>query len=399
MRVVDISFKTTPKLEALREEVRAWLDAELPVEYEGFHWEFDETPERWAFYREFWKKQGARRWLEPTWPREYGGAQMSPREARVVREEFNRRRAGGLGGIGMIVGPTILRLGTEEQKAFFLPQMAAGEIMWAEGYTEPNSGSDLASLRTRAVLDGDEWVIDGQKTFCTAGHHCNWIIIAARTDPDYEKRHNGISYFLAPMDTPGIELRPMYNLAGGRQNFVFLDDVHVPAHRMLGDLNQGWQQVWFGMGGNPIPVFTSDDPGPEYEYEPDPTGQAWVLDQLVEYCRATTRDGQLLSEDPVVRKELTDLAIGVEIEKLLSYEAQCAYGGHLHQAITKEFMPEFAQRCMEIVGPLGQVQGGEWAPLAGEIERLYRQSFSNHAGGTSQVKRMVVATRALGLPR
>ena len=98
-------------------------------------------------------------------------------------------------------------------------------------------------------------------------------------------------------------------------------------------------------------------------------------------------------------KELTDLAIGVEIEKLLSYEGDCAYGGHLHQAITKEFMPEFAQRCMEIVGPLGQVQGGEWAPLAGEIDRLYRQSFANHAGGTSQVKRMVVATRALGLPR
>src|SRR5262249_18516231 len=118
---MDISFTTTPRLEALREEVRAGLEEELPVEDEGFHWEVDEAPERWAFHREFWKKEGAKRWLEPTWPREYGGAEMSPREARVVREEFSRRRAGGLGGIGMIVGPTILRLGTEEQKAFFLP--------------------------------------------------------------------------------------------------------------------------------------------------------------------------------------------------------------------------------------------------------------------------------------
>src|SRR5215510_2546863 len=101
---MDISFTTTPQLEALREEVRSWLDAELPPEYEGFHWEFDEDPDRWAFYREFWKRQGAQRWLEPTWPKEYGGAEMSPRAARVVREEFNRRRAGGLGGIGMIVG-------------------------------------------------------------------------------------------------------------------------------------------------------------------------------------------------------------------------------------------------------------------------------------------------------
>ncbi len=226
---------------------------------------------------------------------------MSRREARIVHEELSRRRAGGFAGIGMQVGPAILRLGTDEQKAEFLPGMAAGEIMWAEGYTEPNSGSDLASLRTRAALDGDEWVIDGQKTFCTAGHHCNWIIIAARTDPDYAKRHKGISYFLSPMDAPGIELRPLLNMADGRQNLVFLDDVRVPQHRMLGDLNQGWHQVWFGMGGNPIPMFESDDPGPEQEYEPEPAGEAWVLEQLVQYCRKTTRNGTLLADDPVVR--------------------------------------------------------------------------------------------------
>jgi len=396
---MDISFTTTPKLEALRREVRAWLAEELPQQFEGFQWDFEEDPERWRFYREFWKRQGAKRWLEPAWPREFGGAEMSPREARVVREEFERRRAGGLAGIGMLVGPTILRLGTDEQKAAFLPGMAAGEIMWAEGYTEPDSGSDLASLRTRAVRDGDEWVIDGQKTFCTAGHHCNWIIIAARTDPDDTKRHKGISYFLAPMDSHGIELRPLLNLADGRQNLVFLDGLRVPENRMLGDLNQGWQQVWFGLGGQPIPTFESNDPGPDEEYELEPTGQAWVLDQLVQYCRATTRGGTLLSEDAVVRMQLTDLAIGVEIEKMLQYEGACAYGGHLHSAITKEFQPEFAQRCTEILGPLGQIQSGVWAPLAGEIDRIYRRSFGNHAGGTSQVKRMVVATRSLGLPR
>jgi alkylation response protein AidB-like acyl-CoA dehydrogenase len=396
---MDITFTTTPTLELLRHEVRSWLDDELPPEYEGFQWDFEEDPDRWAFYRQFWKKQGARRWLEPTWPREYGGAEMSPRQARVVHEEFDRRRAGGFAGIGMLVGPTILRLGTEEQKAAFLPGMAAGEIMWAEGYTEPNAGSDLASLRTRAVLDGEEWVIDGQKTFCTAGHHCNWIIIAARTDPDPEKRHKGISYFLSPVDAPGIEMRPLDNLADGRQNLVLIDELRVPTNRLLGDLNRGWQQVWFGVGGNAIPRFEDDDPGPDVEYEPGPTGQAWVLDQLVQYCRTTTRDGKFLAEDPVTRLQLTDLAIGVEIEKMLQYEGACGYGGPLHQAITKEFQPEFAQRCMEILGPCGQIQSGEWAPLAGEIDRLYRRSFGNHAGGTSQLKRMTVATRTLGLPR
>src|SRR5215207_7455204 len=396
---MDISFTTTPRLEALRQEVRAWLDAELPPEYEGFQWDFEEDLDRWAFHRQFWKQQGAQRWLEPTWPRRYGGAEMSPRQARTIEEEFDRRRAGGLAGIGMQVGPAILRLGKEEQKDYFLPRMAAGEIMWAEGYTEPDAGSDLASLRTRAVPDGDEWVIDGQKTFCTAGHHCNWMIIAARTDPDASKRHKGISYFLAPLPSPGIELRPLENIADGRQNLVLIDGLRVPSNMMLGDLNQGWQQVWFGLGGNPIPTFADDDPGPEEEYEPGPTGHAWVLDELVRYCRTTTRHGRPLIDDPVVRMQLADLEIGVEAEKLLWLDMGRTYGMHLTSAVVKEFQPEFGQLCMEILGPLAQIQTGEWAPLAGEIDRIYRRSFGNHAGGTSQVKRMVVATRVLGLPR
>ena len=396
---MEITHTTTPRLEALREEVRTWLAEELPAEYEGFQWDFEEEPEWWAFYRQFWKKQGAKRWLEPSWPATYGGAELSARASRIVKEELDRRRAGELAGIGMSVGPALLRLGTEEQKARLLPGMAAGEIMWAEGYTEPDSGSDLASLRTRAERDGDDWVITGTKTFCTAGHHCNWMIIAARTDPDPAKRHRGISYFLTPMDVPGLTLEPLYNLGDGRQNLVFLDGLRVPGNLMLGDLNQGWTQVWFGMGGNPIPSFEDDDPGPDQEYEPPRTGLAWVLDQVVAYCRATTRGGRPLSEDPVVRQQLTDLATGLEVQKLMAYEGACAYGGHLHQAVLKEFQPHFAQVCMEILGPLAQIQSGPWAPLAGEIDRIYRRSFGNHAGGTSQVKRMVVATRALGLPR
>jgi alkylation response protein AidB-like acyl-CoA dehydrogenase len=396
---VDLTHTTTPALEALRDDVRTWLEDELPPELEGFQWDFEEDPDRWAFMRRFWRKQGEKRWLEPTWPREYGGAEMSARQARVVREEFDRRRAGGFAGIGMILGPAFLRLGSPEQKAQILPGMAAGEIMWAEGYTEPDAGSDLAALQTRAELDGDEWVINGQKTFCTAGHHCNWVMVAARTDPDSSLRHKGLTWFYAPMETPGLELRPLYNLADGRQNVLFFDDFRVPAGNILGDLNQGWNQVWFGLGGTPAPVYDDGDPGPELEYEPPVTGYAWVLDQLVAYCKVNLRGGRPLIEDPLVQHQLAQLAIGVEIEKLLWQEDCCEFGGHLHQAITKEFQPEFGQRCMEILGPLGIIQGGEWAPLAGEIDRIYRRSFGNHAGGTSQVKRMVVATRALGLPR
>jgi alkylation response protein AidB-like acyl-CoA dehydrogenase len=194
-------------------------------------------------------------------------------------------------------------------------------------------------------------------------------------------------------------MRPLFNLGDGRQNLVFLSDLRVPAHRMIGALNEGWQQVWFGMGGAPIPRFRNDDPGPYEHYEPGATGQAWVLEQLVQYCKTTTRGGQLLADDAIVREQLAELAIGVEVEKMMRLEGACEHGAHLHQAISKEFQPVFAQTCMEILGPLGLVQAGPWAPLAGEIDRIYRRSFGNHAGGTSQVKRMVVATRALGLPR
>jgi alkylation response protein AidB-like acyl-CoA dehydrogenase len=396
---VKIRQTTTPRLEALRQEVREWLAVELPQEFEGFQWDFEEDPERWSFYRSFWRKQGEMGWLEPGWPKEYGGLEYSRRASEVVRQEFGRRRAGSFAGIGMMVGPAILRLGTPEQKQAFLPGMAAGEIMWGEGYTEPDSGSDLASLRTRAEQDGDDWVITGTKTFCTAGHHCNWIIIAARTHPDFEQRHKGLSYFLSPMDAPGIELRPLYNIADGRQNLVVIDEVRVPADRMLGDLNCGWTQIWFGLGGEPIPVFDDDDAGPELDYEPPLAGQAWILNELVRYCRETVEDDRPLIDDPVIRLKLAELAVGVEIGRVLGYEGSCPYGGHLHQAIDKEFQPKFAQVCMEILGPLAQVQTGRWAPLRGEIDRLYRRSFGNHAGGTSQLKRMVVATKVLGLAR
>jgi 3-oxocholest-4-en-26-oyl-CoA dehydrogenase alpha subunit len=403
---VEITHTTTAKLEALREEVRTWLEEELPPEYEGFQFHSEERAEVWDFYRQFWKKQGSRRWIEPAWPAEYGGAEMSPRACRIVDEEFGRRRAGKTPGIGVSVGRAILRLGTEGQKREFLPGMAAGEIFWAEGYTEPDAGSDLASLRTRARRDGNEWVIDGQKTHTTAAHLMNWIIIAARTDPDAPS-HRGISYFLSPTDAPGIQFLPLYNLSFGRQNQTFLDGVRVPEARLLGDLNQGWNQVWFGLGGNPIPVFEDDDPGPEVEYEPPLTQDVqfglgtWILDQMVQYCRQASRNGRPLSEDPVVRIQLTDLAIGIEIEKMATYENRCAFqnGFYIHQAVSKEFAPRFAQVCMDILGPLAQIDSGPWAPLAGKIQLLYRQSFSNHGGGTPQVKRMVVATRTLGLPR
>lgn len=396
---MQLTFTTTPRLEALRAEVKEWLDAELPNDMEGFQWDFDEDPDRWAFYRQFWRKQGAMRWIEPTWPREFGGAEMSPRQALIVRDEFDRRRAGVMAGIHRSVGPVIMRLGTPEQKARFLPGMAGGEIMWGECYTEPDAGSDLASLRTRAVRDVDDWVISGQKTMSTAAHQCNWLIVAARTDPDPSKRHRGVTFFLVPRHLPGIEMQPMFNIAGGRQNFIFFDEVRVPADNVIGDVDKGWQQVWLRVGGDPIPVYDDHDPGPEREFEPCARGKGYALNQLLEYARTTTRGRAALAADPRVRQTLIELIVGVEIEKLLGYEEKCSYGPDLHAAISKEFEPELAQAGLDVIGPLGLIEAGPQAPLGGAFDRVYRQSFGNHAGGTSQLKRMVIATRMLGLPR
>jgi alkylation response protein AidB-like acyl-CoA dehydrogenase len=192
----------------------------------------------------------------------------------------------------------------------------------------------------------------------------------------------------------------MYNLAGGRQIMTFFDDVRIPLDCQLGDVNRAWQQIWFRLGGERL---DKGAPGPNVR-----EGRlAEVFDMVIEYCKETKRNGRLLSEDPVVRAKLADLMIGIDSLKMFEFENfwrattgnPADYGGYLAAAYYKEFWPRFAQECMEILGPLSIVYAGKYAPLAGAVEQLYRTSFGNHAGGTSQVKRMVVATRGLGLPR
>jgi alkylation response protein AidB-like acyl-CoA dehydrogenase len=254
-------------------------------------------------------------------------------------------------------------------------------------------------LTATAVRDGDEWVINGQKTFGTSAHRAEWMAVLARTDPSAPK-HAGISCFLVPLDLPGITMTPMYNLAGGRQNMTFFDNVRVPLSCQLGDVNRAWQQVWFRLGGDRL---AHDPPGPSVRE----ARLGDVLDMLIEYCQETSRNGRPLSADPVVRAQLADLMIGVDSLRMFEYEnfwrsdteQHTSYGGYLSQAFYKEFWPRFAQQCMEILGPLAIVYAGKYAPLAGAAEQIYRTSFGIHAGGTSQVKRMVVATRGLGLPR
>lgn len=389
---MDLRF--TPEQEAFREEVRAFLDAELPPD-RAFDHEFNEDDDLWAFAFEFTRKVGAKGWIGLTWPVEYGGLGRSAAERTIMFEEFTYRDAPLLNAIGWgLAAGSLLVGGTEEQKKRFLPEIARFERFWAEGLTEPDSGSDLASLSTRAVRDGDEWVVNGQKTYTTWGHRADVLYLAARTDPE-APRHKGISIFCLDLGLPGISFSPLHNLGGGRQNHTYLDDVRVPADMLIGKEGEGWSYImnafYAGGGGGGLHAKMQR-----------------MLDRVVAYCRTTTRDGVLMIKDPIIRSQLAELALMVETERLLSYEGLSnhehrrppVFAGALGVVVMKEGQSRFAQLCNQIMGPLGQLrEGSRWAPMGGDPEAWYRQSYANHAGGAPQVKRMVLATRGLGLPR
>ncbi len=386
---MDLRF--APELEEWRQEVRDFLVKECPREY-CFDSDFEEYDGKWDFAFAFNKKLGAKGWVGTSWPTEYGGLGKPPIYRAIFMQEIDLHGAPLINSIGWgLAGGTLLKFGTPEQKQRLLPPIARAETFWAEGLTEPDYGSDLASLQTRAERDGDEWVVNGTKTFTTWGHRADVLYLAARTDPNVPK-HKGISIFCLDMKAPGVTMSPMENIGGGRQNHTFFDNVRIPPDMMLGEENQGWHYImnsFYGGGGGG---------GGELNR---------VFNHLVEYCKETHRNGQPLSKDPLVRAKLTDLAITLETMKIIGWdglyrmehEVPPDFGGSLGVVLFKEFFPHFAQTCMEILGPLGQLQSSRWAPMAGEVEHLFRRSYGNHAGGTSQVKRMVLATRGLGLPR
>jgi 3-oxocholest-4-en-26-oyl-CoA dehydrogenase alpha subunit len=389
---MDFSF--TAEENAWRKEVQAFLDAELPPE-RAFDHDFCEDAEMWDFAFEFTRRVGRKGWIGLTWPVEYGGLGRPLVERLIMAEEFAYRDAPlvNLIGFGLAAG-TLLVGGTEEQKKRFLPEIARFEQFWAEGLTEPDSGSDLASLSTRAVRDGSDWIVNGQKTYTTWGRHADVMYLAARTDPD-AARHHGISIFCVDLKAPGVTLSPLPNLGGGRQNHTYFDDVRVPGDMLLGEEGKGWGYImnaFYAAGGASAHHATLQR----------------MLDRTVDHCRSTTRRGTTLINDPHVRAQLAEMALMVEAERLLAYESLSdavtgrppQFAGALGVVVRKENQPRFAQLCHQIAGPLSQLRAeSRWAPAGADVEAWYRQSYANHAGGAPQVKRMVLATRGLGLPR
>jgi alkylation response protein AidB-like acyl-CoA dehydrogenase len=393
-----MDFHFTPEEEAFRQELRGWLGENVPPDWEGVF--LEEEEEQWRQGRAFVKNLAGKGWVAPGWPKEYGGMEATPALQLVYNEEMGYQRA-PIGSIVQAVGyigPAILFFGTEEQKRQHLPPITAGETVWCQGYSEPEAGSDLASLKTRAVKDGDDYVINGDKIWTSNAHRSEWCILLARTDPGAPK-HKGISFFLVDMKTPGITIQPIINMANVHSfNQVFFEDVRVPKNALLGEENQGWY----------IAAMTLD-------FERSSLVAAAVsmakrsLDELVDYCKETKVNGKSLLDDPLVRHKLSEMAIEIEVGKYMVYRVVSLQArkepGSIEAAVCKLYNTEMDVRVanggIQILGLYGQLhRDSKWVRLMGRFQKSYMYAIAMVAGGgTSEIQRNIIAMRGLGLPR
>ncbi len=392
-----MDFQDTPEQAAFREEVRTFIENERPREYDpdkGMQGGEERAPRDAPWFKRWQGKLSERGWIAPAWPKEYGGASLGVMEQFIMNEEFAEARMppSSIGNGVSMLGPTIIAHGTEAQQEEHLGRMLRGEVIWCQGYSEPGSGSDLASLQTRAIRDGDDYVINGQKIWTSGAHYSDWIFMLARTDPDAPK-HRGISYFLLDMKTPGITVRPLVNMASLHNfNEVFFEDVRVPAENIVGEVNRGWY----------VGATTLD-------FERSSIGSAvahrQTLERYLSYWRENS-DG--VSNPESVREALAERWIEAATAKMLSYRVigmQAA--GEIPNAeasIAKMFSTELSQRiagtAIKMLGTAGILNGGESAPFEGRLGAGYVASVSaTIAGGTSEIQRNIIATRGLGLPR
>lgn len=390
-----MDFRFAPEEEAFRAEIRAFLGEELPADWaatSGAGNLGEGGDERWEFLRSFQKKLSQRGWLTLGWPVEHGGQDAGVMQQVIYNEEMAYHRAPTQLGVGPDrVGPTIILYGTDAQKAQHLPGIASAETIWCQGFSEPGAGSDLAGLETKAVADGDHFVVNGQKIWTSLAHKADWCILLVRTDTDAPK-HKGISYLLVDMRLPGITVAPLVDITGRHAfNQIFFEDVRVPRDCLVGELNRGWY----------VAAATLD-------FERSGINRVVagirVYEELIEYARQT----KAASRRSAIRARLAELGIEIHTGRLLAYRvASMQARGQIPNAeasMSKMYGSELQQRIaltgMQLMGLSGQVEDGRWAPLAGRIEQYYLHTAGlTIAAGTSEIQRNIIAGRGLGLPR
>jgi alkylation response protein AidB-like acyl-CoA dehydrogenase len=385
-------FNDTPELAQWRTTVRGFVDE---------HWgrggasEEEGAPVDESRTSKWLDRLAENGWIAAAWPKKYGGADMSVLEQFVLNQELHEVGAPTSRQMLNLVGPTIMLHGTEEQKQEHLPPMLRGEIAWCQGFSEPGSGSDLASLQTRAVRDGDDYVVNGQKIWTSGAHRADWMFILTRTDPDAPK-HRGISYLLLDMKAPGVTVRPLINLANGHIfNEVFFEDVRVPVRNRIGEENRGWY----------VGTTTLD-------FERSNIARAITARKNVERLRGYVQD-RAKAGDPVSRAyrlEVADRAVETAICELLSFVVISiqAKGGvpNMEASMCKMYGSELSQRIaytkMHVSGMKGQYRKPEGMEEAHSINAAMEYMTTvpaTIAAGSSEIQRNIIATRGLGLPR
>ena len=396
-----MDFTFTPEQEAFRQELCAWLAAHVPPPATQLrHWQPHASAADLAFLKAWQKQVYEGGWAGISWPQEYGGRGASLVERLIFDQEMAAHKAPALMNVlGLeIVGPTLIVHGTEAQKQAHLPKILSGDEIWSQGYSEPNAGSDLGSLRTRAIDHGDYFVVTGQKVWTSLAYYADRCLLLVRTNPDVPK-HQGLSCLLVDMQSPGITVRPLRTLTGDSEfNEVFFEEVKVPKANLLGEQDQGWRIIITSL------MFERQGLGFYFTF-----AQKRHYEDLLKTARHSRRYGEPVVTDPQLRPKLAQAYIDCELLKLNSYRALTRLlRGHPpgpEGSIAKLQWAEMNQRlqelAVEIQGPHSQFyQGAETAPDGAYWQYGFLRSRANSIeGGTSEIQRNIIAERVLGLPK
>jgi alkylation response protein AidB-like acyl-CoA dehydrogenase len=395
---MDLSF--SPDEERFRQRVQKFLRDNLPPGWGKGGGGRPSGMSQVDFLKDWQRRLYDNGFLGMAWPKEYGGQGASQIEMAIFNEEAARFRAPGpLNGLGLfLAGPTIITHGTEEQKKRYLPKILSCEEIWCQGFSEPNAGSDLASLRTRAELQGDQFIVNGQKVWTTMAHLADMCMLTVRTDPDAPK-HRGLSCLLVEMRTPGITVKPLRQMTGEAEfNEVFFDEVRVPRANLLGPLNEGWRVATTTLmnerGTSALGTVTRF---------------RIVFDEIVELARSTRRNGKPATQDALVRQQLAQFYVDLQMMRFTAYRtfSKILKGGNPgpEGSISKLAWSELNQKMMDLVmtleGPSSQLmRGSPYAVEGGRWQYHFLRSRANTIeAGTSEIQRNIIAERVLGLPK
>lgn len=388
-------FEFTPEEKNFKSQLSSFLDDVLPNDWHG---PADESrDDHWVLNQDIKKGLAERGWLVMSWPKKYGGSDSSPMINTIFAEEMAYRRAPGHDRFGTrMFGPTLMRFGTEEQRKKHLGSIARGEIQWCQGYSEPNSGSDLSSLQTRAVEDGDDFIVTGTKIWTSLAHRADMMFMLVRTDPEAAP-HKGISLIVLNMKSRGVEVQPIVNMAGVHSfNQVIFDQVRVPKSNLIGELNGGWRA---GMT-----VLNFERSGIDYA--------AWAraaLEELVDYVNSDHAEVSTAKSDATVRIKLAELHMEVEAARLMCYDVSYRQGkgeipsaeASMSKVAASEVYLKVLDYGVELLGMYGVLEpGSNQSELQGRFfkMRLFYTSGPILAG-TNEIQKNIIAQRGLGLPR